>query len=654
MKRFLFVAAWLIAYAVLTPLCAQQLPAIKIPFPTTSEEQNKVVPQDAASGPSSGVYEVMKSLPAVLSGLETFDTKAARMQLTDTIFVGDVPGDTLIINGNFTNNGPVLVFNDGVLIIESANVTLLGDVYVFQNGRMLVSNSVLALPQQYFYQRGMIVANDGYLEVQNSTLDFSGLSHSLGLAHNAAVVMNNVTNIGFTTAAANGNASIEIDSTNLAGEYIMQDSCTYSFSNANTLLLWHQLPATAVINYSFPSNGTVASYQFNNLVPGVAGINYETTVTNCTDVMWALMPVNGSDVTVSNSALRVIGLWFMNNDTTNVTGLVNNSSYTSFTAPLTDRNLQLNNTTVQTWSLYVFDFSYINLSACIIGELGTMNFARADAQNLLCDGSGGYYWSADSSFGLVVNSTILGNLRSEENSILLFAYGSVSAAASAIGHSILVMAQSSIPQDPVPYEGGTVWFSYIDQPLAVFADSVVAITGSAWINNGPLGGTLDLGSYQLSYSSASTPGNWININGPITNEVSHALLGNWDTDGLTPGGYNIRLQTISNSGDSIEAIRSVTLLPSLLGLNENNLSVAHLSVEVVGGQPILHLKDIPSGRVRLTVYDSVGRMVAEKLSLYDKGAQRIETGIYLNSAGLYFIQLSAGEILETIPFFVNE
>ncbi|MBK8416056.1 MAG: hypothetical protein IPL22_17055 [Bacteroidetes bacterium] len=85
--------------------------------------------------------------------------------------------------------------------------------------------------------------------------------------------------------------------------------------------------------YSFPANGTVANYQFNNLVPGVSGINYNVTVSNCTDVMWSLMPVNGSDVTISNSTLRVIGAWFTNGDTAAVSGLVNNSNYTSFTAP---------------------------------------------------------------------------------------------------------------------------------------------------------------------------------------------------------------------------------------------------------------------------------------------------------------------------------
>ena len=651
MKRTLFVAAVLLLNSIL-PLFGQHLPNIKLPLPGSSVIETTLPVAAASQSESYGAWKVLKSLPAVYSKLEKMDTQSARSQLTDTIFVGDVPGDTLFITGNFVNNGPVLVFNDGVLIIESANVTLLGDVYVFQNGRMLVSNSVVAIPQQYFYQRGMIVANDGYLEVQNSTLDFSGLSHSLGLAHNASVVMNNVINLGFTTAAGNGQASIEIDSTNLAGEYIMQDSCTYQFSNANTLLLWHQLPATAVIDYSFPANGTVASYQFNNQLSGVSGINYETTVTNCTDVMWALMPVNGSDVTISNSVLRVIGLWFMNSDTTSVSGLVNNSSYINFTAPLTDRNLQLNNTSVQTWSLYVFDFSYITLSACILGELGTMNFARADAQNILCDGSGGYYWSADSSFGLVVNSTILGNLRSEENSLLLFAYGSVSAAASATGNSVLVMAQSSIPQDPVPYDGGTVWFSYVDQPLALYVDSTVAVTGSAWINSGPAGGAMDFASYSLSYSAGLTPLNWIAITGQIPNEVSHALLGNWDTQGLSAGTYNIRLQTISNFGDTIEAIRQVTLLPSVVGIQEPVNTASQPVVSVVSGEVVLHMNEFPSGRFSIYIYDSMGRLLAGKQLYYDGIESAVATGMIPEVSGIYVLKLESENMNAATRFSV--
>jgi hypothetical protein len=124
------------------------------------------------------------------------------------------------------------------------------------------------------------------------------------------------------------------------------------------------------------------------------------------------------------------------------------------------------------------------------------------------------------------NSTILGSLRSERNSILLFAYGSVSGSASAVGNSLVVVTQTTVPQDPIPYNGGTVWFSYLNQPTGLFVDTIVALTGSAWIDSGPDGAPYNFDSYILSYSAGSNPNFWIPMGISSANEVHNGFLGN--------------------------------------------------------------------------------------------------------------------------------
>ncbi|MBK9422978.1 MAG: T9SS type A sorting domain-containing protein [Bacteroidetes bacterium] len=629
---------------------AQSLPPIPILKPwefgqAPASSTNKTIDVDEKQQQLSSYF---KKSATLLNNIAFFDANELRTAVNDTVYVGDVPDDTLVITGTYFNNGPVLVFNDGVLIMESATATILGDIYVFQDGKLSVNNSTLNMPQQYFYQRGIIVANQGDVFINNSTLDFSGLSHSLTVVHDGSFVMNNVNNIGFTTAGGYNHAQIAIDSTNLAGEFIMQDNASFQFSNCNTLLLWHQFPASAVINYSFPANGTVANYQFNNLVPGVSGINYNVTVSNCTDVMWSLMPVNGSDVTISNSTLRVIGAWFTNGDTAAVSGLVNNSNYASFTAPLNDRVLQLNNCSVQTWSLYVFDSSYIDVTGCIIGELGTLNRSRADAQNILCDGSGGYYWSSDTTLGIVFNSTILGSLRSERNSILLFAYGSVSGSTSAVGNSLLVVTQTTVPQDPIPYNGGTVWFSYLNQPSGLFVDTIVTLNGSAWIDSGPDGAPYDFDSYILSYSAVSNPNSWIPMGISSANEVHNGFLGDWNTNGLVPGGYNLRVQTISNFGDTIEAIRQVTLLPSIVGLNEDIFQDWILSQ--VNGQPYFISGSDFKGDCLMEIYDVNGSVLASEKVLVNDSRQQLRFDYNLNTSGVYLINIKNGKHSKTFKW----
>src|SRR6185436_18306331 len=97
----------------------------------------------------------------------------------DTVFVGDVPNDTLVISGNWTNNGPVFVFNDGVLIFQNANATIVGNMYVFQGGKIFADSSTLFFPQQYFYQRSLIVADTAFAQFDNCSFNYGGYSHNL-------------------------------------------------------------------------------------------------------------------------------------------------------------------------------------------------------------------------------------------------------------------------------------------------------------------------------------------------------------------------------------------------------------------------------------------------------------------------------------------
>src|SRR5579872_3634957 len=79
----------------------------------------------------------------------------------DTVYVGIKAHDTLRITGNYSHTGPIFVFNDGVLIIKNANVTNYGDVFVFGHGMLIADSSSLTFPQDYFYQRSLLVVQHG-------------------------------------------------------------------------------------------------------------------------------------------------------------------------------------------------------------------------------------------------------------------------------------------------------------------------------------------------------------------------------------------------------------------------------------------------------------------------------------------------------------
>jgi len=565
----------------------------------------------------------------------------------DTVFVGDVPNDTLVISGNWTNNGPVFVFNDGVLIFQNANATIVGNMYVFQGGKIFADSSTLFFPQQYFYQRSLIVADTAFAQFDNCSFNYGGYSHNLVAAGNAVLVMNNANNNDWTTAGAYGNASITINGTNLGGEYILSDHANFNFSNVNTLLLWHYFPDTAVINYSFPPGDSVYSYTCNNGTPGISGIGYNVQADSCYNVWWGMMPVNGSDVTVSNSVIRTIGAWFQFGDSVNVSGLVNNSSYTNFVAPLPDRNLHLINSNVQTWSLYIFDSSVVNISGCILGEVGSMGRSWVTTSGFFCDGSGGYFWATDTSITIASGSSTTTTVRSERNGFMIFGYGSISnGTADAINNSMLIVVQSSVPQDPTPYDGSVAWFANMSQPNTGFVDASVTIVGSAWIDQGPLGSWMDFGMYKMYYSQGAGPYSVINAGSAI--EVRNAALATWNTSGLLPGSYTLHLVLFNDLGDSVEANKSITLLPSILSVDEKQGDkFVTVSPNPTGSETVFKFHLSKNGHVQFFIYDSFGNIVKQLPEKnYSAGDHKITWNAEEVPNGIYYYSLfTAGSVV---------
>jgi hypothetical protein len=362
--------------------------------------------------------------------------------------------------------------------------------------------------------------------------------------------------------------------------------------------------------------------------------------------MWGLMPVNGSDVTVSNSKLRSIGAWFQRGDTVNAFGLVDNSNYSNFTAPLTDRNLHLVNSSVQTWSLYVFDSSKVTISSSILGEVGCQGRSSVNSSQFFLDGSGGYFWATDTSFIVASNVNVTSHVRSERNGIFIFGYGTVSSGiASAIGNSIMIVVQSGLPQDPVPYDGGVAWFANIGQASPAFADSMVSVVGSAWIDQGPLGSFMDFGSYSLYYQAQGAP-SWTALVIDSLTEVRNNTLSIWNTHGLIAGNYLLKLVLKDDLGDSVEAVKMVTLLPTIISVEEisKTNSLVKIFPDPVIDYSVFEFTLQRESGTTINTYDVFGKIVETILNEHlSPGVHRIEFDASKYAEGVYFYELSTEE-----------
>ncbi len=558
-------------------------------------------------------------------------------QNNDTLIVGLVPNDTLRITGNWTHTGPIYVFNTGVLIFHNATVIDTGDVYVFGNGKWIADSSSFFFPQKYFYERSFLVVENGTAHFGNCSLNYSGMSHGLTVAGHGTLDWENVHQNDWTTCGLSGHANLNIHKCNLSGEYILSDTATANFIHADTIILWHQLPSGALINYSFPNPNPVYNYVFDNATPGVAGLNYHVHVDSCSNVSWALMPVNGSDVTISNSTIRLIGAWFMNGDIATAHGIFNNSNYANTVIPLADRNLHLINTTVQTWSMYVFDSSQVTMDSCQFGEVGTQQRANVFAGNVLLDGTGGYFWATDSSFTSATNSICYSTCRSEKKAFFVLGYSWLPfSPPTAIHNSNLICVQNNLVSDPVPYDGSVAWLANIESPDTSGVNALVAINGSAWINQGPLGNPIDFGSYSLYWQNPVVSNTWYPIVVDSLIEISHGLLGNWNTTGFTTGTYLLKIVLKSNFNDSVEGLKVVTLLQNPFSVNEISIMNAiSFYPNPFSTETILKSNKILDN-ASLIIFNAFGQVVKRMDGITGKEII-IQRGDL--SAGIYFVQL---------------
>jgi hypothetical protein len=537
----------------------------------------------------------------------SFRTNSANsVQSLDTLIVGAVPNDTVRITGNWTHEGPIYIFNDGVLIFDNANVIDTGDVYVLGTGKILADSSNFVFPQNYFYERSMLLLQNSFAQFTNCSFNYSGMSHGLTIAHNAQLIWDNVHQNDWTTCGLGGTATLTVHGCNITGEFILSDSSNSSFVHADSLILWHHFPQTSVINYAFPSGNPVYNYSFDNSVSGITGINYHTDADSCNNVWWALMPENGSDVTLSNSTIRLIGAWFRYGDTTSVYGIFNNSNYTNYIAPMADRNLHLINSTVETWSMYIFDSSSVAIDSCQFGEVGSFGRSTVLANRLTVDGTGGYFFSSDSSLTYAVNS-IATLARSERKSLFLLAYSyHPFLPPTSINTSTFVCLQNILPSDPVPYNSSVMWMGAIENPDTASVNAVFAVNGSAWIDQGPDGNTMDFGSYSLYYQFPSQSQSWFSITQNQLTEVRHTSLANWNTNGLTPGTYVLRLVLKNSWGDSVDCQKIVELLPNPVGMAEYNSNAFYVYPNPLQNSFVFNTSNTNG---ELIIYNALGDIV---------------------------------------------
>ena len=590
-----------------------------IPVPATQAQP--------AKAQHSGIYNLLTQQTTATPTLQPGNTKSGAI-----LYVGGTPHDTLVVTGNWQYNGPVAVINDGVLIFNNAHATISGSLIVTGNGQVYATNSYFLFPQQYFYQWGFDADSHGQLQMRNCTLDFNQLATPWSMGGSASFSLQNVQ---FTSSAStiglNGHASFLVDTANLLGEIVATDSILLSLKNVDTVIVWHRIERGRGLSWSFPNGYNLQHYGFGPDSAGVAGLRYTIALDNIKQVHWALMPENMTTVNISNSTIRSVAVIYRGLETATAQGLVDNSSYTTSPNFFTDRTFQLNNCSVKTWGVYPTDTTYVDITSCILGEIGTLGHGHTSCSSMFGDGSGGYFWASGFGFQSASGCGFDCAVRAEQGGIAIVGFCSISASSGyAVDSGLLFMIQTPTLSPPVAYGGSDIWVGTLP-PQSIDSGYVVPLNGSAYILRGPTSHLMSFASYYVAWQFAGT-NTWTMTDSVHHTPVTNGTLTQWNTTGLALGHYNMQMIIKDNYGDSVTVPSGIDLIigtPTSTGVS--NISPATINIYP---NPSTNELFIASGNTAISsadIYNSLGQLVYHSTDLQNQSINiaHLPAGMYV-------------------------
>ncbi|RKX71335.1 hypothetical protein DRP53_01855 [candidate division WOR-3 bacterium] len=522
----------------------------------------------------------------------------------DDIIIGDEPNETLRITGYFYHLGNIIIINNGVLIVTKSDFHLDGGITIADRGEAWFDSSQVRFHQHYIYHHWIEIYDSGSCTITNTTTDFSGFPLGFAIMDEGRIALNNVTNRDWSTSVLFQHARARLTRiTGYTGEWLFGDETHGEFHHTNDLITWYFFPDSSIIDLNFPEGDTIYNFFIDSTLPNISGIGYHVEIDSSVGCQWATIPLSGSRVTIRNSLLRVTGLMFTGGDSNQVSGLVNGLHYDDWILPLGDRYYRLINTTVTTWNLYAYDSTSLHLKNSIFGELGASGFGYAQVENAYCDGSGGHieagYWATV----FVLLSSISADVISGEHGLLILGHCAMPFGRIwANGASIMVIINTSYPEDPIPSDTAIVFVAAITGPSSGFIPDTIGIVGSAFIDPGPHN-PLDFDHYRLYYRAVGDS-EWIPVGDSQSVEVRRDTLDYWITNGLKEGDYELRLVVKDDVGDSVEAMRGIRLEP--IGVGEPQADRINQSLLIERERERCYRI---RGRGEFEIFDATGRIV---------------------------------------------
>jgi hypothetical protein len=479
-----------------------------------------------------------------------------------TLYIGPGP-DTLLIETDYIQDGDIIIFGDGVLLVDNAKLTLSGQLYAQDQGQAVFRNNAhLHFNQFYVGQYSLWLVDTAKFEATDATVDANGVMHFAQLNDSCTYMARRTDFPDWTFRKAFDGSTLILEDVNHVGDIIVDDSCFVHLTRCDTLMPWLETPHGSVIDIRFPDPDSVDHFEFSEATSGVDGIGYTFLADACCRCWWSLETWPGCDVIINSSQIRGSCIRIPGSDTFSVDGIANYTMHTDFTVPLDDRHIEYRNTYVFWWNWYPLENTVFYIDSCVFGEMIGKGSSETYATRCTHDGATITLSAIDSAFVSFTDGLSQAFVSSWEKATLLLVNTSVvplwpyQSTNLAHGHSYLLAVNSNFEYQPEALDSALVMFAAIDNPSVGMVDTSIVVSGSAWIDAGPFN-PITFDRYRL-YWAPGGDSLWTLIE-ESTSQIHNDSLAIWNTLGMSEGDYDLRLTVWDDATDSLTAFGDITL-----------------------------------------------------------------------------------------------
>ena len=610
----------------------------------------------------SGFLDQINKLKKNLKNLQELNIEnTSNEQKPSDLIIGQTdPNEIVTISGSYLLDGNLIIVNNGQLILNNADFKIKGDITLLNNGKLNATNGSFTVIQEYIYEHEAVLWNKSQLHFKSVDFTSSGQSWSIGLGDSANYILeDSEISDGFITTGLTGNSTATINNTITPGEFLCLNKNNLTLNNCDFVLMWLVLPDSSEVDVSLPDDSLLIGWHFEEGDPGVSGIPYSLSIDSCTNVLWGLISMSGSDGTFTDTKFRTSGLFFSTSDSIMVSNITNNSTHTNDLINVPDRSLRLINSEVATWNFYSSLLSKLYMKDCIFGELLAFDSSSVTIENSICDGTGGYLGAIGNSTIIVIRSLITSQVIARESGFLIGALSSFnSPEIDADDNAVMAILNTLTSIEPEAHNSAIIFEEQLPAVEGLI-ESNLGIEGTARIIAGPLS-TIEFQGYSVQFSDDLQNPIWQPTDGLHLIEVVDDTLAVWNTTGLSAGQYVLLLTIFHSFGDSIPLTSSARLNESISDVKDERLNVL-ASFKLKQNYPnpfnpntkirytIPRDEKESIKNVRLVVYDILGNDVATLVN-EEQPAGEYEVEFSINSlptgqaglqltSGVYFYQL---------------